>query len=209
MRVDDVQNHLESIYDLRCAARAQDFLVDAQVAAQLGATGRTDEELLVLEESGDLELALYLAPHLLSDLEHFGEYDESLGSYCQVAEGVSHFMYMVRTAHEARSVSLLELEAQAEVDKFATCLLHRWRADGAPSWSRELHHRLFERVGFRPGLAPAELWRYREANRLARNYCLRLLPHVKEKRLDRLLATLRYTYRLGAEAKLQHLAQAS
>ena len=47
-------------------------------------------------------------------------------------------------------------------------------------------------------------WWY--ANRLARNYCARLLPHVAERRLDKLLSALRYSYRLGAEAKLRHLA---
>ena len=36
----------------------------------------------------------------------------------------------------------------------------------------------------------------------------RLLAHVVSRRLDRLLEALRYAYRLGAEAKLQHLARA-
>jgi hypothetical protein len=45
-----------------------------------------------------------------------------------VAEGVSHFVYLSSAMLE-RSVSLLELEAQAEVDKFAICGLLRWGED--------------------------------------------------------------------------------
>ena len=58
-------------------------------------------------------------------------------------------------------------------------------------------------------LSPDERWRYEEANRLARNYCQQLIPYFLERRLDRLLVSLRYSYRLGAEAKLQHLAVAA
>ena len=103
-------------------------------------------------------------------------------------------------------MSLLELEAQAEVDKFAICLLHRW-GEGVLAWAKELFRRLFERVSLPGRACPApERWRYEEANRLSRAFCARLLPHVAERRLDRLLSALRYSYRLGAEAKLHHLA---
>ena len=102
-------------------------------------------------------------------------------------------------------MSLLELEAQAEVDKFAICLLQRW-GEGALAWAKELFHRLFEAIRYLPHLPGAERWRYEEANRLSRAFCARLLPHVAERRLDKLLSALRYNYRLGAEAKLHHLA---
>ena len=64
-------------------------------------------------------------------------------------------------------------------------------------------------VSYRPGLAPEERARYVEANRLAALFTARLLAHVVARRLDRLLEALRYAYRLGAEAKLQHLARAA
>jgi hypothetical protein len=131
-----------------------------------------------------------------------------LGAFCQLTEGVSHFMYLARAAEEERHVSLLELEAQAEVDKFVSCLMHCW-GEGVLEWASQLFHRLFERVSYREDLTPAERWRYEEANRLSRNYCERLLPHVRSRRMDRLLTALRHMYRLGAEAKLQHLAVAA
>jgi hypothetical protein len=102
-------------------------------------------------------------------------------------------------------VSLLELEAQAEVDKFALLLLRAW-ADGEGCWARVLHRRLFDAVHFRPGLSSAERRRYGEANRLGRAFCGRLLPLCAARRLEELLHALRYAYRLGAAAKLDHFA---
>jgi hypothetical protein len=181
---------------------------------QLGATGRSDEELLVYEGDGELELALYLAPALLRRLQPYesGTVDSllerELDGFCQLAEGVSHFVYVAHTAIHGRTVSLLELEAQAEVDKFALCLLHRW-GEGVGAWAEELLRRLFDRVSYRERLSEAERWRYEQANRLSRNFCSRLMGHVTGRRLERLLTDLRYAYRLGAEAKLRHFAQVS
>ncbi|WNG28489.1 hypothetical protein F0U62_34175 [Cystobacter fuscus] len=212
--IDRVQAHLEAIYGLTCEARAEVFLVDSEAALLLGSTGRSEEELLVREEDGEVEVALYLAPALLRRLEPYAGapvhalMERELDGFCQVAEGVSHFVYLAHTATQERTVSLLELEAQAEVDKFALCLLHRWGA-GVRAWAEELRWRLFDRVSYRARLSEEERWRYQEANRLSRNFCSRLMGHVTSRRLERLLSDLRYAYRLGAEAKLRHFAQVS
>ena len=124
-----------------------------------------------------------------------------------MAEGVSHFLYVAHTAHQERTVSLLELEAQAEVDKFAVCTLLRWGLH-VGRWAGSLVGRLFEQVQLRPHLSAPERWRYTEASRVAKAYCERLLPLVRSERMDRLLAELRHGYRLGAEAKLQYFARA-
>ncbi|MDY7229790.1 hypothetical protein [Hyalangium rubrum] len=209
-----VQDHLEAIYGITCEARAETFVVDTEAAVQLGGTGRTEEELLVSEAEGELEMALYLAPSLLSRLKPYEAgpvghlLDGDLDGYCQLAEGVSHFLYVAHTAAHGRALSLLELEAQAEVDKFAVCLLHRW-GEGVKAWAQELLRRLFDRVSYHARLSPQERWRYEQANRLSRNFCSRLMVHVAERRLDRLLSELRYAYRLGAEAKLAHFAYAT
>jgi hypothetical protein len=205
--IDQVQDHLEAIYDFRCPERARAYVLDEAAASQLGA-GRAREELWVHQEGEELSLGLYFAPGLLEELEtrpFGGVVDSALASYCELAEGVSHFLYLSQAAQAERTVSLLELEAQAEIDKFASCLLHRW-AD-ARAWAGELHRRLFDQVRFRGDLEDAERQRYERANRLARNYCSRLVPFALGQRLDRLLTELRYAYRLGAAAKLDYLAQ--
>ena len=103
-------------------------------------------------------------------------------------------------------MSLLELEAQAEVDKFAAVpaapLGRRRGGLGGGAAARG------SSTGCATGraLAPEERWRYEEANRLGRSYCRRLMGHVTARRLESLLRELRYAYRLGAEAKLDYFA---
>jgi hypothetical protein len=209
--VNRLQEQLEAIYALRCASRAESFLVGPEDAQALGATGRSDEELLVGEGEEGLELALCFAPGLLARLAAYPEggvhqlLERELDGYCQLAEGVSHFLYLAHCASQEQRVSLLELEAQAEVDKFALCLLHRW-GDGVGAWAEELLARLFDRVRYREQLAPEERWRYQEANRISHSYCRRLMGHVTARRLESLLRELRYAYRLGARAKLDYFA---
>ena len=181
--MDAVQDHLEAIYAVRCSHRARGFH----------------------EAEGTLELGLYLAPDVIGTLASAP--DGALGPFCQLAEGVSHFLYLSRSAELARRVSLLELEAQAEVDKFALLLLRAW-SGGRGRFAVLLHRSLFDEAEFRPGLSSAERRRYGEANHLARAFCARLLPLCAARRLEPLLQALRYAYRLGAMAKLQHFAGA-
>jgi hypothetical protein len=185
--------------------RARGFLLDGAQAEALGADSGSAETLLVREAKGALELGLYLAPAVLRTLA--AAPDGAMGPFCQLAEGVSHFLYLSRSAELARPVSLLELEAQAEVDKFALLSLRAW-SGGRGRWAALLHSRLFDDSELRAGLSPAERRRYSEANRLARAFCGRLLPLCAARRLEPLLRALRYAYRLGAMAKFQHFAGA-
>jgi hypothetical protein len=209
--VDEVQDQLEAIYDIECP-RASSFLVRPEDAPFLR-TPDSDEELWLHEAADGLEVGLYysaalrtlLAERSLAEREWLAS---GLDAYCRLAEGVSHFLYLSRTAELGRRLSMLELEVQAEVDKFASLVLQHWPSLPATS-ARELHVRLFREVSYRPGLRPDERFRYTEANRLAALFTARLLTHVVARRWDRLLEALRYAYRLGAEAKLQHLARAA
>ena len=208
--LDAIQEQLEAIYGIRAEYRAKDFLVDSDAARQLGGSGRSREELLVSEGHEGLELALYVEPALLarvSATDPRGAMTADMGDFCEVAEGVSHFLYVAHTVKQERTVSLLELEAQAEVDKFAVCTLLQWGLN-VGRWAGTLVGRLFEQVQLRPNLSAPERWRYLEANRLARSYCERLLPMVRSGSMDRLLSELRHGYRLGAEAKLQYFGRA-
>jgi hypothetical protein len=121
------------------------------------------------------------------------------------AEGVSHFVYLATRAAAGRPVSLLELEVQAEVDKFVLLVLHLWRR-GLRRTSRALRRRLFERVRYHAFLGDEELARYREANRLGGGYARWLEDRfVEDADLDGLLRELRRSYRLGAGEKLGYL----
>jgi hypothetical protein len=209
--VDEVQDQLEAIYDIECP-RASAFLLHPEQATLLRAPA-ADEELWLHEGEDALEIGLYYSAALRSDLEARSLHDRGVASpvldaYCRLTEGVSHFLYLARAVALGRRLSMLELEAQAEVDKFASLVLQHWPSLEEAS-ARALHARLFRDVSYRPGLIPEEQARYVEANRLAALFTAGLLAHVVARRVDRLLGALRYAYRLGAEAKLRHLARAA
>jgi hypothetical protein len=208
-----LQEELEHLHALERAHRVEDFVVSRAILDRMGMnTPRAEEEVLVMEHEGELSLAVYFAPRVVAAIENLpasvGELlARGLPTFCLALEGVSHFLYLTQRAGVPRPVSRLELEVQAEIDKFALAALFLWRS-GLRARVPELLRRLFDEVSFLPHLSPEDLERYRTANRLARGYCHGLLRHVEEGRVDVLLAELRRTYRLGAGEKMGHLARA-
>ena len=204
MKLDSIQAHYQAIYGLTCELKASDCLLDGAAAHSLGGAGARRESLWVHEDDDGLALGLFLAPQVLEALRGVDGRpgDDFFRAYLEAAEGISHFLYVQHTAKEERQVSLLELETQAEIDKFAGCALAGW---GGPVSPEQWVRRLFDEVRYLEGLSEAEDVRYREANRLAKAYCRRLVPLVRGKKLEALLVELRKSYRLGADAKLQYL----
>lgn len=199
LTVAELQARLQAIYGVE-APEVGGFLVGRDVAAAAGHALRAPEELLVLEEEDGLFLGLYLDEAVTA-----GAARGELGPMAHLAEGVSHFVYLATRAARGRPVSLLELEVQAEVDKFAVLLLALWRRDRGRR-SRALRHRLYERVRYHAHLAADELTRYQEANRLGAGYARWLEGRfVDEPDVEGLLRELRQSYRLGAGEKLGYL----
>jgi hypothetical protein len=150
------------------------------------------EILFLREDDEGLEVGLALDQNTLEHLESTPAQhllgDERLGHTLPVLEGLSHLCYVAEAARCERPVSGLELETQAEVDKLALCLLHRW-----PRASEDFG-RLVDRLYYRFDLVPndeALRQRYQTANRLALGFSRRLRPHVEQGRLGKLRSTLR------------------
>jgi len=207
-----LQSELEAINGVE-APQVQAFLLGRDGARAAGRTPRAPEELLVVEEDGGLLLGLFLDDAVLAAAAAADPHDRrprlvaraSFAPLACAAEGVSHFVYLATRAAAGRRVSLLELEVQAEVDKFALLLLHLWRR-GLRRMSGALRRRLFERVRYRAHLRDDEVARYREANRLGGAYALWLEGRfVEDANIDGLLRELRETYRRGAGEKLAYL----
>lgn len=208
-----LQRELEALHAVETEHRVEDFVVSRAILDRLGVNApRAEEEMLVVEHEGELSLAVYYAPRVIEALQNVGASVEALLSrglptFCLALEGVSHFVYLTHRAGVPRPVSRLELEVQAEIDKFALAALFLWRR-GLRRDVPELLRRLFDDVSYLPHLSPEDGDRYRTANRLARGYCQALTRHVDEGRVEVLLAELRRTYRLGAGEKMGHLARA-
>lgn len=217
MLLRELQRLIAGLYDAPSEHDVCDYLItDASRAAALqGARQQppTEEQLLVAESDDGVELGLYLDAAVLQRLVERCPLrslsEDNLADFCTALEGVSHFHYFVWSACRERHVSLLELELQAEVDKYASALrLTLEQRDGC--FPRELFDRLFENVAFLPHLSDEERRRYEEAHRFGARFCRRLEERFLRRRKARpeaLLAELRAFYRLGRHAKLRHAAQ--
>lgn len=210
----ELQAMLAGLYDAPSALDVHDYLITeaGHAAALQGATGAppTDEQLLVAEDEEGMEVSLYVDRAVLErlaarcPLRTLG--DDNLADYCTALEGVSHFHYLVWSAVRARRVSLLELELQGEVDKYASAL-RLLLAQREGRFPEDLYARLFDGATFLPTLSAEERQRYEEAHRCAARFCRRLEERFLRRRQARpeaLVAELRAFYRRGGHAKLHH-----
>ncbi len=201
-----LQLGLEALYRVETRLPIDAFLVDADArSAALGGAGRTPREQLVVQQSeGELAMALFVDGRALANLERhdpgrrLGAHN--FGDFCLAVEGVSHFIYLALCAAGDRPVSQLELELQAEVDKYACCLLLAGR-------DPELRRRLYRDVRFADDLDADERARYQAANAEADRYTGALeRRYVDTDRTDALLTELRRFYRLALPEKLGRIA---
>jgi hypothetical protein len=157
--------------------------------------------LFLCEQEDVLELALYLAPHVLEALERAPRDLDDLHALSQALEGISHFVCAAWHAQHDRPISPFELELQAEIDKYL--LLRTLLAERGDPAGTEPYRVVFERIAFAPDLSPAELERYRHANYFAGRYC-RALEQRWGADLDHpgLQRELKRFYRLSQSAKL-------
>lgn len=193
-----LQRRLERFYALEDAPDVVEFV-------QTGAS-ESRETLLLRERDGELEIAVVLPPHT-------GQDDEASVAgdlWLQLAEGVSHFVYLAERARTNLPATRLELELQAEVDKF---VLLATDGKSLPTEGRRHFHRrahnlrrwLYESVRFLhpPGTEAGD--RYRMANDLAARFVTRTFARLDPHAAHR---TLRRFYRSGQAEKI-HLARAA
>jgi len=203
-----LQRGLERMYRIDTELSVDDFVIDTGARRELGVARAPREQLLVSQEDGEMSLGLFVDERALSNLERHDPTrrldDRNLGDFLLAVEGVSHFVYLTWRAQNDHRVTALELELQAEVDKYVTCLLC-----GDTSRSAELRRRLFEQFSFEPDLDDEELVRYRTANSNAQRYSASLERRfVQAGRIADMLGELRRFYRLPLDGKLDHIRAA-
>ena len=207
----ELQNYLSSLNHADPGCSVADYLVtDPALAAILGRGSmvpQTEESLLLSEDGHHLDLCLFLDQQLLDRLQ--GEKPlqrlsaAHLPDIWTVLEGVSHFNYLAWNAQQDRKVTLMELEMQAEVDKFiSTWLLARSQADC--DFAHLMHRWLFEEVDFNPALDRVQRERYRMANNYAGRFCYGLLKRLENGNANA-IDELRQFYRLSQPEKISHI----
>ena len=206
-----VQRGLEHLYRVDTGVAIDDFMVDRALRDALVSARRPREQLLVHEADGEMALALFIDPGVIANLtahdpsRRLG--DHNFADFLLAVEGVSHFIYAIWCARAERPVSQLELELQAEVDKYVTCLL---TTAPEPAVSERLRRRLFGDAVYEPDLDHEERARYRAANDNAQRYTGWLeQAFVAPRRIPEMLAELRRFYRLGLAGKLAAIACAA
>src|SRR5580658_5005210 len=211
-----LQGLISGIYDVSITHDVYDFLVTDRGRLPAAArSGETDEELLVAqpgdEPDAEVGVSLYLDPELLERLALADPmvrlHDGNVADYWTALEGVSHFVYLAWNAGHDKPVSILELEMQAEIDKYIAtfALLRRQSPERFPA---ELMRLLFERTRIDPNVASSRQRMYRAASRYAEKFCRQLERGLRDSRAEfgrEVLAQLRRFYRLSDGRKMAHI----
>ena len=177
-----IQSELERFYGLERAPNVTRFVRDGDQGSR---------EVVLLRESGDeLEIALVLPPES-RQITAGGALNDV---WLQVAEGVSHFVYLVERARVSLPVTKLELELQAEVDKFVLSLGFTSNDD------RGLLERMFDSPRFLDPEDSEAGERYRLAHHLAARFVSRVVVANDRGRARERLRTF---YRAGQADKIR------
>lgn len=207
-----VQNLLATIYDLPLPHDVDEYLLTdrSQLPRELQ-DKETDEQVLVSQEGDTLWVSIYLEPSVLERLAAANPFDElhggNIADYWTALEGVSHFLYLVWNAAYERSVTLLELELQAEIDKYITSLWLLLQQNPG-RFPVELHHLLFERTRVDAALAGERTDIYHRANDYAGRFCRRLARTLVSRGAsahDTVVRELRRFYRMDRQRKFSHI----
>lgn len=177
-----IQRELEAFYGLERAPNVTRFVRDGDEGSR--------EVVLLRETETELEMALVLPPES-KRISVGGAFTDV---WLQVAEGVSHFIYLAERARVSLPVTKLELELQAEVDKFVLSL--GFSSDSA----EQLVERLFDSPRFLDAEDTEDGARYRLAHQLAARFVSRaFVANDRERARER----LRSFYRAGQAEKIR------
>lgn len=183
-----LQRRLENFYGLEQAPDIGDFIRQAPRGAR--------ETVLIRERDGDVELAVMMPDEAWQAMAH--PTTAFLDAVLQAIEGVSHFLYLAERARTELPTTQLELELQAEVDKFVVLALDGDALDAAHA--RSLHNALYTRTHYLHDEATEAGTRYRLANNLAARLSARL---VERNDFDVARHLLRRFYRSGQSEKIR------
>jgi hypothetical protein len=215
MLLSSIQSGLATLYETPVAHCVTDFLVtDARLAQLLENTDQprnNNERLLLRQSEGSLDVSLFIDAGILAALDTSDPYRRldatNLNDFLIALEGVSHFHYLIWNAIHARQVTQLELELQAEVDKFVTSMMVL-DEQGTRADADHVHDVLFTWVQFDDTADAACEQRYREANRYAGKYCRHLTRRFPgQHREPSFLNELRRFYRLPQNDKIRCIEQ--
>ncbi|HSH44208.1 MAG TPA: hypothetical protein VK973_18940 [Arenicellales bacterium] len=196
MALETLQEVIQDVYEIDLQLRVTDFTTsDTAFARHWGSPHQPMEQLIFVEEGEDVDVSLYLDRRVVEALGELPDDDVPLNMLCLAVEGVSHFVHFCWRSEYRVDVSLLELEIQAEVDKYV--LLTDLYGDHG------MHRCLFEGHRYQRGMSGTLRERYHCANRFAAKYCRRLeREYIRPGRTGPMLNELRRFCRKSQREKI-------
>ena len=187
-----IQSRLSCYYGIAEAPPVDDFI---------DTSGDEREALLIRDREVDVEISLRL-PRSAQGGRGRPNFDE----LCQIIEGVSHFLYVAERVRRELPATQLELELQAEIDKY---ILFAHDTGFDPGRAARIRRILFDRVRFLHPIGTEPGDRYRMANHLAARFAGKLeSSYARHGRFEQMRTTLRRFYGAGQTEKIE-LARAA
>lgn len=216
MIADQVQTQLECLYGIGLEQRVGDYLINKNEAiSYINTPAQTTipKELFLVrrsEKQDTVEVALFLDRTLMENLSAHNPFesinDQNFSDFCIMIEGVSHFVYYLWKAQQKRNITQLEMELQAEIDKFLM-LYFFLRSDKNPVYVQQLFRALFDDFHLMDKLTEEQMGRYSTASSLASRYCYNLQKTFQEKQdLTEFIQEIRLFYHLGQQQKLERIS---
>lgn len=204
-----IQQDLQRLYDIDHSLEVDDFVCDEESARlAVGDAVERGEVVWVRESNDEIALGLFVAPEALSALLQLANRvhwrQEAFWAWSLATEGVSHLVYLHYKACAGESVSLLELELQAEIDKYVLGLMQAPEDMELVLHSAALRQQLYEGNQYLDAPHTEAGDRYRLATRAAAIYTRALEQEfLTRSAMGAFAASLRRFYRLGGNAKLR------
>jgi len=185
-----VDSRLKKINGIQHSWQVEDFVMPTE----------TENTLLISERGEDADLAICLQKDLLDELSGLSfPNDFSLKVFPRVSllvEELSHFHFYCVNATHQRKISALEMEVQAEVDKFSFAL-DCLEEMNLRNLEDDVFGILFNQLQLGPWVKSEERSRYQEAHQIARAFCRKLLRSTTDRS-----ATIQEFYRMSPEERL-------
>ncbi len=212
-----IQKIIEKIYGVETFLNVEDYVIEEPLSCSQRPQPRlkicspsSKGCLFISQNEDDLEIAVYINRETVSNLKGRNVLQDfhrkNISDFFLATEEVSHFVYAVWSAIHRRQITILEMELQAEVDKYITAILYSGSINKGKIPARDIKRCLFEDSILQPDLQLDEKERYKNANRLAMNYCHHLESnYLKKNDLPSMMRDIRHFYRLGQNGKISRI----
>lgn len=211
MLLNQVQNQLETIYGIGLAERAEEFLINKNEARDLMPQTEIPKELFLARKPSNetVEVALFLDTNLLENLNRNDPFisinENNLNDFCVLIEGISHFVYFLWKSHNQHSITQLEMEIQAEIDKYLMLLFYSQTNDKSNTMT-QVFDKLFANFTLIEMFAYGHRAQPNTALDLAMRYCHRLQNKWRNKNdFSEIINEIRRFYNFSHEEKIRHI----